>query len=135
MSGPKRNDGRLGAQVEGYRAWLVRRGYTPGTIRNMLKDIGRVGRWLCAEGLMAEELNEQVLGVFLSARKAAGSRSVPGPRALAPLLEFLRHSGVVPEEAPVATALGELMGEYRAWMFRERGLAPTTVFRYENTAR
>ena len=135
MSGPKRDDGRLGAQVEGYRAWLVRRGYTPGTIRNMLKDIGRVGRWLCAEGLMAEELNEQLLGGFLSARKGVRTRRVPGPRALAPLLEFLRHSGVVPKAAPVVTALGELMDEYRSWMVRERGLAPTTVLRYENTAR
>ncbi|MDJ0358594.1 tyrosine-type recombinase/integrase, partial [Paenarthrobacter sp. PH39-S1] len=36
---------------------------------------------------------------------------------------------------PLATALGELMDEYRSWMFQERGLAPTTVHRYENTAR
>lgn len=135
MSGPKRNDGQLGAQVEGYRAWLVGRGYTSGTIRNMLKDIGRIGRWLCAEGLMVEELDEKVLGAYLSARKGAGNRRVPGPRALVPLLEFLRCSGVVPEAAPVATGLGKLMDEYRSWMFKERGLAPTTVLRYENTAR
>ncbi|WP_434612234.1 tyrosine-type recombinase/integrase [Arthrobacter sp. A5] len=135
MSGPKRNDGQLGAQVEGYRAWLVRRGYTPGTIRNMLKDIGRVGRWLSSEGLRAEELNEQVLSGFLSARKAVVTRRFPGPRALVPLLEFLRYSGIAPAASPLATALGELMDEYRSWMFQERGLAPTTVHRYENTAR
>ena len=43
MSGTRRKAGRLGPQVEGYRAWLAQRGYTPQTIRNMLKDLGQVG--------------------------------------------------------------------------------------------
>ena len=40
MSGTRRKAGLLGSQVEGYRAWLLRRGYTPQTVRNMLKDLG-----------------------------------------------------------------------------------------------
>ena len=40
MSGRPRKAGVLGPQVEGYRAWLAQRGYTPGTIKNMLKGPG-----------------------------------------------------------------------------------------------
>ena len=46
MSGTRRKVGRLGPQVEGYRAGLAQRGRTPGTARNMLKDLGQVGLWL-----------------------------------------------------------------------------------------
>jgi hypothetical protein len=42
MSGRRRKAGRLGPQVEGYRCWLAQRGYTPGTVRNMLNDLGQV---------------------------------------------------------------------------------------------
>ena len=38
--------GQLGPQVGGYRAWLTQRSYTPGAVRNMLKDLGQVGLWL-----------------------------------------------------------------------------------------
>jgi hypothetical protein len=40
MAGARRKPGQLGPQVEGYRAWLAHRGYTPQTIRNMLADLG-----------------------------------------------------------------------------------------------
>ncbi len=49
MSGPRRNPGRLGPFVEGYRAWLLEAGYTPGTVRGMLKELGQLGRWMDAE--------------------------------------------------------------------------------------
>jgi len=41
MSGPRREAGQLGPQVEGYQAWLMQRGYTSGTVRNMLKTWAR----------------------------------------------------------------------------------------------
>jgi len=43
MSGTRREAGQLGPQVEGYIAWLTQRGYSPGTVRGMLKDLGQVG--------------------------------------------------------------------------------------------
>ena len=64
MSGTRRKAGRLGLHVEGYQAWLVQQGYTPDTIRNMLADLGQVGRWLSTEGLEAGELNESRMAAF-----------------------------------------------------------------------
>lgn len=135
MASTRRKAGLLGPQVEGYRAWLMQRGYAPGTVRNMLKDLGRVGVWLSGEGLEASQFNEERVSAFLTARRAAGHRRIPGPRAMVPLLSYLRETGVVAAEQPPVTPLGALLGQYRCWMVGERGLAAMTVLRYENTAR
>ena len=50
MSGTRRRAGLLGPEVEGYGAWLAHRGYTPLTVRNILKDLDLVGVWLSARG-------------------------------------------------------------------------------------
>ena len=135
MSGTRRKAGRLGPQVEGYRAWLAHRGYTPATVRNMLKDLGQVGVWISGAELEAVQLDENAMVAFLASRKAAGCRRALGPRAMIPLLSYLREAGVTPAAEPPQTLLGALVGEYRIWLARERGLAATTVLRYENTAR
>lgn len=136
MSGTRRKAGQLAPQVEGYRAWLMEQGYTPSTIRNMLKDLGQVGLWLSSKGLTAAELDEERIAAFLTARHVAGRRRVPGTRAMAPLMDYLRATGTAAAEAqPLATPLTALVAQYRCWLVTERGLAPSTVLRYENTAR
>ncbi len=54
---------------------------------------------------------------------------------MVPLLSYLREAGVTPAAKPLLTPLGALLGQYRSWLVQERGLAATTVLRYENTAR
>jgi site-specific recombinase XerD len=135
MSGTRRKAGQLAPEVEGYGAWLVERGYTPSTIRNMLKDLGQVGLWLSSQGLTAADLDEERVAAFLAARRAAGRRRIPGTRAMAPLLDYLRAAGTAAEAQPLVTPLTALVAQYRCWLVTERGLAPSTVLRYENTAR
>ena len=134
MSGTRRKPGGLGPQVEGYQAWLIHRGYTSSTVRNMLKELGQLGRWVLVEELEAGELDEQRIAAFIAARRAAGYRRVPGPRAMAPLLRYLRESGIAAEAPPSVTPVGVLLAQYRTWLVSERGLASSTVLRYENTA-
>lgn len=135
MSGTRRKAGLLGPEVEGYRDWLSRQGYTVQTARNMLKDLGQVGLWLSAEGLEVAQFDEERASAFRAARGLAGRRRVPGPRALQPLLTYLRAAGVLPAPSASTDPLGELLSQYRVWMVQERGLAAMTVLRYENTAR
>jgi len=135
MSGTRRKAGLLGPEVEGYRAWLTHRGYTLGTVRNMLKDLGQVGLWLSAEGLESAQFDEERAAAILATRRRVGQRRAPGPRAMVPMLTYLREAGVVPAQVPSLSPLGELLGQYRLWMVQERGLAAMTVLRYENTAR
>jgi site-specific recombinase XerD len=101
----------------------------------MLNDLGQVGQWLSAEGLGARQVSEELMAAFLTARREAGQRRVSGIRAMAPLLSYLREVDVAPVAKPSLTPLGSLLGQYRSWLVGERGLAATTVRRYENTAR
>lgn len=135
MASTRRKPGQLGPQVEGYRAWLTHRGYTPQTVRNMLADLGRVGRWMSREGLVTAQLDEDAMAAFRAAWQAAGRRRALGPRAMMPLLSYLREAGVTPAARPPRTPLEALLTEYRIWLVRERGLAAATVLRYGNTAR
>jgi len=136
MSGTRRQAGSLGPYVAGYRAWLFGRGYTDGTARNQLKELGQLGRWLSIEGLAPAHLDEARVAAFLCARQEAGYRRVPGMRGMVPLLSYLRDAGVIASRGPAPlSALGELLGRYRWWMVQDRGLAASTVLRYDNTAR
>jgi len=101
----------------------------------MLKELGQVGRWLEVQQLEAGQLDELRIAAFIAARRAAGYRRVPGPRAMAPLLSYLREAGIVAEAPPLVAPLAVLLARYRIWLVNERGLAPSTVLRYENTAR
>ncbi|MGH8972178.1 MAG: tyrosine-type recombinase/integrase [Acidimicrobiia bacterium] len=101
----------------------------------MLKDLGQVGVWMSREGLTTAQLGEDAMVAFLAARHTAGHRRAPGQRAMVPLLSYLREAGATPVAQPPGTPLGALLGEYRIWLLQERGLAATTVLRYENAAR
>ena len=114
MGTPRRKAGLLGPEVEGYRAWLTGRGYTPQTVRNMLKDLGQVGLWLSARGLEVSDLSECRMAEFLAGRLVAGKRRALGPRAMAPLLAYLRETGAVPPAEQALTPLDEPLGRYQA---------------------
>jgi hypothetical protein len=100
MSGTRRRPGLLGPQVEGYQGWLLGLGYTPATVRNMLKELGQVGCWMASEDLAASDLDEARLVEFRAFRRQAGYRRVVGPRALVLLLRYLREIGVTPAALP-----------------------------------
>jgi site-specific recombinase XerD len=136
MSGSRRKPGRLGPFVEGYRESLLAAGYTSETVRGMLKDLGRLGRWMESEGVEIGSVDVASIESFLAGWRADGGRRVPTVRALRSMLTYLREVGVmVADEAPVLGPLDVLLGEYRVWMVADRGLAAMTVVRYETLAR
>jgi len=137
MSGTtRRKPGELGLFVAGYESWLLALGYTPATVRNKLKELGQLGRWMATQGIGAAQLDAGRVGEFLAVRRAAGCRRVQVLRSFAPLLGYPRDEGVItasPAELP--TPLEVLVSRYRSWLVTERALAPATVLRYENLAR
>jgi site-specific recombinase XerD len=136
MSGARRKPGRLGLFVEGYRVWLLETGYTPQTVRGMLKVLGQLGRWMDSEGVEIGQVDTAAIESFLESRRARGDRQVPTFRALRSLVTYLLDVGVmVPEESRALTPVEELVGEYREWLVAERGLVAMTVLRYETLAR
>jgi site-specific recombinase XerD len=135
MTGRRRKPGRMGPFIEGYRDWLLSRGYTSATVINMLAMAGGLGRWMDARDLAPADLDRAVIAEFADAMRAAGRRCVPGARGLDPLLDYLRHVGVLVASPVPATSVETLVGQYRAWLVADRGLAEATVVRYVKLAR
>jgi site-specific recombinase XerD len=136
MSGTRRKPGVLGPFVEGYRVRLLELGYTPETVRGMLRALGQLGRWMDDEGVGLGRLDVAAIDAFRAAQRADGRR-VASLGELRQLVRYLREVGaMVGEEGQrELTPLEALLGEYRRWLLVERGLAPATAHRYEMLAR
>lgn len=136
MSGTRRKPGRLGPFVEGYRGRLLELGYTPQTVRLMLKELGQLGRWMASESVEIGELDMAAVEGFLAARRAGGDRRPASLGELRQLVAYLRDAGAMKPEPPREwTPLERLVDDYRQWLLGERGLAAMTVLRYETLAR
>lgn len=132
MAGTRRRPGRMGPFIESYREVLLGRGYTPLTVRGLLQHVGALGQWMEAKDLVPADLDIGVLEDFVADRRAGGRSEVRTTRSIASLLDHLQDLGVV---APMMLApVDPLIAEYRVWMVEDRGLAPSTVLRYENLA-
>jgi site-specific recombinase XerD len=125
----------MGPFIEEYRTWLASRGYTPGTIVNMLAMAGGLGRWMDARGIAPGGLDRAVIAEFRDAMRAAGRRCVPGAHGLDPLLGYLEGQGVLDGASTLATPAEILVERYRGWLVTDRGLAEATVRRYVKLAR
>ncbi|NMN99020.1 tyrosine-type recombinase/integrase [Antrihabitans stalactiti] len=136
MSGtPRRKPGRMGGFVSGFRKCLEEQGYTPSTIRNMLKDVDTLGLWMQEHDLQPSGLSEAVVAEFYNYRVAIGRRKVASVKSFAPLLRFLREQGVIGDSARSVSPVDRMLVDYRQWLVAERGLAEATIIRYEKLAR
>lgn len=131
MSGP------LEPYACGFRRELARQGYTPYSASNQLQLMAHASRWLASRELGVGELMPARVGEFLAARRAEGYTLWLSPKAMAPVLAYLRGLDVVPTPGPVgpATPAEQLMEHYRAYLVQERGLAVRTVCSYLHVAR
>jgi hypothetical protein len=94
--------------------------------------MAHVSRWLDAEGLDAGGLTPEAAERFLAVRRAAGYARLLSPKALAPLLGYLRRLGAAlaaPVPAPQGPA-GELLHRYRRYLVTERGTGDATAADY-----
>jgi integrase/recombinase XerD len=133
MSGSRRKPGPLGPFVEGYRAWLLGRGYSPSGVIRSLIALGHLGRWMERAALAVDQLTTGAVRAFLADYRSDRGRLPTA--SVWPLLEYLRADGAVPPEPPAVVApVDELVGEYREWLLGERGLAPVTVRSSEQLA-
>jgi site-specific recombinase XerD len=134
MSGSRRKPGPLGPFVEGYRAWLLGRGYVSPVVIRSLVTLGHLGRWLEREQLAVDQLTDDVVGRFLAEYRRDRGRLPAG--SVWPLVEYLRAAGAVAPEPPAALGpVEQLLGKYREWLSCERGLAAVTVRSSERLAR
>jgi len=104
---------------------------------NRVWQFAQLSGWLDREGLTAGQLTPDRIERFVAAHRAAG-HVMWGSVASARLpLEYLREVGVAPVPAVLSAdgALEWLLGGYREYLGRERGLVEHTINRYERVAR
>lgn len=88
-------------------------------------------------GLRPTDLTAPGVEVFLTARRTPGYSRLLTPKAMAPLLDYLRRLGVAPQAQVMVPASPEekLLDRYRRWLLAERGLRPRVARRYLNSVR
>jgi site-specific recombinase XerD len=128
--------GPLAEFAGGFAAELRRLGYRPNAAANQLQLMAHLSRWMDAGHLAVAGLTPPAAEAFLAARRAEGYVLWLSPRALVPLLGFLRRLGAAPLPAPVAVTPAEaLLGRYQQYLVAERGLAATTARGYADMVR
>src|SRR5256886_4782373 len=130
--------GPLAPYAPGVWRELRGRGYTALSSRNVLRLMAHLSRWLQSEGLEPVELSAERIRAFCAARCGAGYTGFLTPRALRPILDYLRGGGGVslPEAAPrVPTPLDGILDPYAAYLRRERSLTDAAIARYASAVR
>jgi site-specific recombinase XerD len=124
--------------TEAYRRELHRRGYTPLSAVNLLRQVARLSRWLEDRGLGVERLNGERVEAFFAFQRATGRHrsqwSRPGLWCLLEVLEGLGALGHE-EQAPALSPPTTLLCSFERHLLLERGLAPGTVRGYVDQAR
>ena len=131
-----RVSGPLEGFAEGFRAELVASGYAWRSVEAQLGLMKHLSRWLGTQGLSAEDLGVEVTSRFVDARRRSHTH-LRSPRALVPLLGYLRGLGVVPAPpVELASTPAEVIEQrFARYLSTQRALAPSTVSSYRSQVR
>ena len=110
MAGARRKPGAMAPFVDGYRDWLLNRGYSPLTVVRSLIALGHLGRWMQQNGIGVDRLDDAAICAFVAGQVRTCAGRLP-LASVTPLLTYLRAEGVVSPEPPAAmTAIDQLIG-------------------------
>jgi integrase/recombinase XerD len=128
--------GPLEPHVAGFAEELLRQGYSRSSAAQHVCFIAHLDRWMSAEGVELGGLSAPLIERYLAERRSAGYVEYRSVRALGPLLEFLAPLGVLPVPQVVPPGpVEELLGRYRDYLIRERGLTSGTARGYVDFVR
>jgi integrase/recombinase XerD len=128
--------GPLEPHVAGFAEELLRQGYSRSSAAQHVCFIAHLDRWMSAEGVELDGLSAPLIERYLAERRSAGYVEYRSVRALRPLLEFLAPLGVLPVPQVVPPGpVEELLGRYRGYLIRERGLTSGTARGYVDFVR
>jgi site-specific recombinase XerD len=118
--------------LDSFVAALGERGYSSSTVRERLRLLGDLARWLRRQGLALPHLKEQVADQFLEGRRREGRLRSGDPSTVRHFLEHLRQRGAIrsPEPAADESPLATLRRQYANHLEKERGLTADTVAGY-----
>ena len=130
--------GPLAPFAVAYGLELTKRGYTPLTTVNQLRQVARLSRWIEAIGLSVGELTGERVDEFLAFQRAGGRHRAAWSRpGLQCLLDVLGGLGALVAEEPARadSPTDALLASFERYLLTERGLAAGTVRGYVRHAR
>ena len=129
--------GPLAGDAAGFAAELVRLGYSRSAAKKQLGMLAKLSVWLDDEGLAVDDVATGRVEPFFEARREAGVANLRTRRALVPLVGYLRRVDRLGElrSLVVDSPVEMLVGRYRLYLSRERGLVEGTVAGYLRVAR
>jgi integrase/recombinase XerD len=129
--------GPLAEYADGYRCELKRLGYKDDQAGKRMIVVAEMSAWMQRGGIGTAELSAVLLEEFFDERRRRGHRWLVTTRSAAGLLAWLRDAGALGQaETPAPLGSVEALVErYRAYLVRQRGLAPGTIAGYERAAR
>jgi len=130
--GSVRVRGPVQAYVREFWDELERQGFRSLSILRHLQLLAHLGRWLESKGLAVRDLTDERVAAFVRHRARLGHTALYSARAVEPMVSFLRGIGAAPAAAPVVgeSSIQRFVGEYAAYLARDRGLVATTVHIY-----
>jgi site-specific recombinase XerD len=122
----------FGAHLDSFIATATELGYARFTVRDRLRLLRDLERWLERRSLKLVDLDEQVVGRFLERRRRQDNLRRGHARAISDFLEHLRQRRAVPLPEPLLddSPLATLRKRYQNYLQKERSLSPQTIARY-----
>jgi integrase/recombinase XerD len=124
--------------IDVFADWLHLNGYKPFTIDNLLTSLAGWTDWMLVSGFTSQDLVPGFEACKLAVEKEHRVPYQRGPNrqsvsAAALYIRFLQHQGVLPLPAkpPSACDVWPVLGEFRSWMHKHRGLTETTLDVYQ----
>ena len=121
--------GPLAPYAAGFEEELARRGYRPDSARRLLSLMAHASRWSAGQGATVADLGPAQVEQFCRSRRQEGHVGYLTPKAMSPLIGYLRGLGVVAiaTNPQRQTAVDEVIERYKGYLVAERGAAPATV--------
>jgi integrase/recombinase XerD len=124
-----RISGPLTRYVEGFAAELRAHGYTELSLRNQLRLMSDLSRWLQCGRIAVGDFDQATMRRFVAKRRRTYT-GFTSERALRPLLAHLRAVGAMAPAVVAAPSRTELLREYERYIVEERGVTPAVRERY-----
>lgn len=126
----------LGEHVEPFGARLAELGYRPMSIRDKLRTVSVLARWMADRGHTISDLDEACVSAFLVAYRGRGRTGRGLRRTGLALLEHLRSAGAIPtpEASCPESPLAALLAQYAVYLRQERAVTQGTIAAYVSIA-
>jgi len=124
--------------IDAFADWLHRQGYKPSCIDNLLTSLAGWTDWMRVAGFTVQDALAALDACKLLIAQKPRVRFSRGPNrqsvtAASVFIRFLQHEGELPLPVPPPSVcdLQPILGEFRAWMQKHRGVTATTLEVYQ----